>query len=151
VDIAGQISHDRNPEAVTVVLEGPPLAEEKILPELLLSHQVSDFLDVRPESSNPPVVEFPRPSGPGLPPKERFEGTKEGVFLEPVPFIPAEGLIIVSDAPPTCRKPLPGLAKDFFLVGGNESILYATLRKARRPGQIASIQKPFFDKSLRTD
>jgi hypothetical protein len=151
VDIAGQISHDRDPEAVTVVLEGPPLAEEKILPELLLSHQEGDFLDVRPEGPDPPVVELPRPPGPGLPPKERFEGTKEGVFLEPVPFIPAEGLIIGSDAPPACRKPLPGLAEDFFLEGGNEPIIHATLRKAGRTGQIAPFQKTFFDKSLRTD
>jgi hypothetical protein len=149
MDIAGQISHDGYPEAFAVVLEGPPLAEEKILAELLLCDQGGDFLDSRPEGPEPPVVKLPRPSGPGLLPKERLEGTEEGVFIEPVPFIPAEGLIIVSEAPPACRKPLPGLAEDFFLVGGNKSILDAPLRKARRSGKIAPAQKTIFDELFR--
>src|SRR5512137_2403563 len=136
MDIIGQISHDGDPEAVAVILEGPPLAEEKKLAELLLCDQRGDFLDARPEGPDPPVVKFPRPAGPGLPPEERLEGAEEGVFIEPVPFIPAEGLIIVTEAPPTCGKPLPGLAEDSFLAGGNESILDATMGKAGRPGKV---------------
>jgi hypothetical protein len=46
MDIIGQISHDGDPEAVAVILESPPLAEEKKLAELLLCDQRGYFLDV---------------------------------------------------------------------------------------------------------
>ena len=151
MDIVGQISHDADPEAVAVILEGPPLAEEKILAELLLCDQCGDLLDVRPQGPDPPVVKLPRPSGPGLSPKERLEGAEEGILVQPMPFISTEGLVIVLDTSPAGRKPLPGQAQDSFLKCGREPEIDVAMGKTRRPGQVAPAQKTLFDQSLGAD
>ena len=73
MDVIGQIPHDQDPLAVAVILESPPLSEEKILAELFLFDEGGDFLDSRPEGPDPPIMKLSRPSGPGLPSKERLE------------------------------------------------------------------------------